>query len=80
MISFSKISLLEQKFDFELADLGDLSKFTFTELSLILNDFIVVSKYNNDSFLAKFESNYCVLEIIYTSSGKYIRIHNQFWK
>lgn len=69
-----------EKFEFELAELGDLSKYSFEELSKLLNNFNCTINSSFDNFVAFFESKYSSIEIKYTKCGKFIKILNQDWK
>jgi hypothetical protein len=68
------------KYDFELANLKDLSVYSFDELSSLLKNFEYVISIENDVISAKFESKYSFLEVQYTISGEFIKIVDQYWK
>jgi hypothetical protein len=74
------VLVLNEKYDFELADLGDLSQYTFNELSNLLKNFDCSLHNHSTFFFAKFESNYSILEVQYLNSGKFVKIVDQYWK
>ena len=80
MYSVLEMVKSDEKFEFELAELGDLSKFSFDELSSILTNFTVTKHSALDNFVAIFESKYSSIEIKYTTSGKFVKILDQNWK
>ena len=71
---------VDDKFEFELAELGDLSKYSFDELTKLLNNFSCTVNSSFDNFVAFFESKYSTIEIKYTTCGKFIKILDQSWK
>jgi hypothetical protein len=69
-----------KKYELELAHLGDLSKFSFAELSKQLPQFNNSVENFGSYFVASFESAYTILSIRYTIDGKFVRIVDQYWK
>lgn len=80
MYSVLEMVKSDEKFEFELAELGDLSKFSFDELSNMLNNFTFTKYEAHDNFVAIFESKYSSIEIKYTTSGEFVKILDQNWK
>ena len=80
MFQEEQLLVLDEKFEFELAELGDLSKYSFDELSNLLNNFTCTVNSSFDYFVAFFESKYSTIEIKYTNKGKFIKILDQYWK
>ncbi len=74
------IEVAEKKFDLELAHLGDLSKYSYLQLSYQLKQFQVTINNFGPYFLANFESPYSFLQIKYDVSGNFIKILDQYWK
>lgn len=70
----------KSKFDFEIANLKDVSSYSFDELSVLLKDFNFTMTIENDLMFVKYESEFSYLEIQYTQSGKFIKIVDQYWK
>jgi hypothetical protein len=71
---------LDKKFELELAHLGDLSKFTFTQLREKIPQFKIVIDNFGTHFIANFESAYTVIQIQYDPSGVFEKIVDQYWK
>ena len=69
---------------FELEKFGDLSEFTFDELSILIkNDLTLkIDRYTDNTrrFSAKWENDDTLLEILYEVDGSFIMILNQSWK
>lgn len=63
-----------------LSEIGDLSIYTFYELSKKLESFKHSIIRLDNSFVTIFESKHTFLEIIYCRSGKFVKIKNQYWK
>lgn len=74
------LDIAEKKFEFELAHLGDLSKYNFAQLSKQLSQFNVDIDNFGSYFNAHFESPFSVLAIQFDSSGFFLKIINQYWK
>ena len=73
-------NLFSSRFKFELADLGDLSKYSFSELAHKLPNFHINIDSYPDYFIATFESRTTVISIKYKSIGTYVCIVNQDWR
>lgn len=71
---------LDKKFELELAHLGDLSKFSFTQLREELPQFDIEIDNYGTHFIANFESPYTMLQIQYDPSGVFEKIVDQYWK
>ncbi len=77
---FSIKNLFQNKYEFELSELGDLSQYSFSELAQKMTNFqINISSFQN-YFIAKFESRTTVISIKYCSLGKFMSIVNQDWR
>ncbi len=63
----------------DFAKMGDLSKFTFDELKAADLNFKIDTKVINDVMLTKWTNNNSIYEIIYTLSGKFIKIKSETW-
>jgi hypothetical protein len=72
--------IADKKYELELAHLGDLSKFSFDELSKQLPQFNSSIENFGTYLVASYESAYTVLSIRYTIDGKFVKIVDQYWK
>jgi hypothetical protein len=79
LADFSIKSLFQNKYEFELSDLGDLSQYSFNELAQKMTNFKISISSFQDHFIANFESRSTVISIKYCSLGNFMSIVNQNW-
>ncbi len=78
--AFSIKELLDNRYKFELSELGDLSNYTFTELARQLPNFQINIDRFEHFFVANFESRTTLIRIKYNAIGKFVGIVNQDWR
>ena len=79
IIRFSFRDIFLRKHRFELSDIGDLSKYSFTDLVQQIPKFQINIDDFQQYFIAKFESRNTIIRIKYCPKGGFMGIVSQSW-